>query len=112
MTGRVRYTPEAEQQLNELDEWITAHASTEVASRFVRAIMGHCDDILVFPHAGRRRDDVRPGMQTTTHRNRTTIAYEVAESSGETVVTILGIFHAGQDWETALRPDAYEEQEP
>ena len=111
MTGRIHYTPEAEQQLNQLDEWITEKASADTAQRFVSAILDHIDGILVFPLAGRSRDDVRPGMRTTTYRNRTLVAYEVDESSGEVVVNVLGVFHGGQDWEATLNegqgvPDA------
>jgi toxin ParE1/3/4 len=77
-------------------------ASAITARRFVSAILDHIDGILVFPVAGRARDDVRPGMRTTTFKNRTLIAYEVDESSGELVVNVLGVFHGGQDWEAAL----------
>lgn len=102
MTGRVNYTPEAEQQLNELDDWITRAASGEIARRFVLAILDHIDGILVFPLAGKARDDVRQGMRTSTYQKRTLVAYEVDESSGELVINVLGIFHGGQDWEAVL----------
>ena len=105
MTGRIDYTPEAQQQLNALDDWITEKASRDVAQRFVSAILDYIDSILAFPLAGRARDDVRPGMRTTTFKKRTLIAYEVDESSGELVVNILGVFHGGQDWEAALRDE-------
>jgi plasmid stabilization system protein ParE len=105
MTGRINYTPEAQQQLNALDDWITAKASRDVAQRFVAAILDCIDGILVFPRAGRARDDVRPGIRTTTFKKRTLIAYEVDESSGELVVNVLGVFHGGQDWEAALRDE-------
>ena len=102
MTGRINYTPEAEQQLNELDDWITRAASAEIARLLLLAILDHIDGILVFPFAGKARDDVRPGMRTSTYKKRTLVAYEVDESSGELVVNILGIFHGGQDWEAVL----------
>lgn len=106
MTGRINFTPEAEQQLNELDDWITKVASADIARRFVSAILDHIDGILAFPLAGRARDDVRPGMRTSTCKKRTLVAYEVDESSsGELVVNILGVFHGGQDWENALGED-------
>lgn len=78
MTGRINFTPETRQQLH------------------------HLDAILVFPLAGRARDDVRPGMRTITFKKRTVVAYEVDESSGELMVNVLGVFHGGQDWEAAL----------
>lgn len=105
MTGRINYTPEAQQQLNELDDWITKAASADIARRFVSAILEHIDGILAFPLAGRARDDVRPGMRATTFRKRTLVAYEVDESSNELVIDILGVFHGGQDWEAALGED-------
>ena len=105
MTGRINFTPEAERQLNELDDWIAKAASAEIARRFVSAILDHIDAILVFPLAGRARDDVRPGMRTSTFKERTLIAYEVDESPGELVVNLLGVFHGGQDWEAALRDE-------
>lgn len=102
MTGRIHFTPEARQQLLQLDEWITETASAVTARRFVSAILDHIDRILLFPLAGRARDDVRSGMRTTTFKKRTLVAYEVNESSGELVVNVLGVFHGGQDWEAAL----------
>ena len=105
VTGRIHYTPEAERQLNELDEWIAEKASADIARRFISAMLEHIDGILLFPLAGRDRDDVRPGMRTTTFKRRTLIAYEVVESSGEVVVNILGVFHGGQNWEAALSED-------
>lgn len=68
MTGSITFTPEAERQLNEIDDWITAWASADVARRFVAAILGHIDGIPTFP--GRARDDVRSGMRTTTFRKQ------------------------------------------
>lgn len=108
MTGRIFLTPEAERQLNEIDDWIAASASAEVARHFVSAILDHTDSIATFPFVGRAREDVRPGMRTTTFRKRTLVAYVVEEASGERVVTILGIFHGGQDWEGALHEDQVE----
>jgi toxin ParE1/3/4 len=104
MTGRIHFTPEARQQLHQLDEWITERASAVTARRFVSAILDHIDGILVFPLAGRARDDVRPGMRTSTFK-KTLIAYDVDEATDELVVNILGLFRGGQDWEAALGQD-------
>jgi toxin ParE1/3/4 len=105
MTGRINYTPEAEQQLHDLDESITQAASAEIARGYVSAVMNHIETIVVFPLAGRARDDVRVGMRTTIYRKRTVVAYEVDESTDEVVINILGVFHGGQDWEATLRAD-------
>lgn len=103
MTGRVVYTPEAERQLNHLDGWISDKASPETAHEFVRAVMDHCEAILLFPLAGRDRGDIRPGMRTSTFKERTLVAYAVDYSGDEVVVSVLGVFSGGQDWESALR---------
>lgn len=105
MTGRIIYTPESRQQLRSLDEWIVGSASKDVAQSYVARVIDHIEAILVFPLAGRPRDDLREGIRTTIYKGRTLIAYEVDESAGEPVVTILGVFHGGQNWEAALRAD-------
>jgi plasmid stabilization system protein ParE len=103
MTGRITYTPEAQQHLDDLDRWIADSASPDVAQRFITAVFDHIESIADFPQAGRPREDVRAGVRTTTFRKRTLVAYEVADSGTEVVVNILGVFHGGPDWETALR---------
>jgi len=105
MTGRINLTPEAERQLNELDDWIADQATTDIARRFVSAVLDHIAGILAFPLAGRARDDVRPGVRTTTYKKRTLVVYDVDESPGEVVINVLGIFHGGQHWEPALGED-------
>ena len=99
MTGRISFTPEAERQLNEIDDWITTAANDDVAKRFVSTILHHIDGIVTFPLA---RDGVRPGMRTTTFKKRTVVAYLVDETLGEPVIIVLGVFHGGQDWERVL----------
>lgn len=108
MTGRINYTPEARQQLDDLDEWIAKAASPAVAQQFVRQVLDHVEGILVFPRAGTPRDDIRAGMRTTSYKKRTLIAYDVEDSGSNVVVNIVGVFHGGQDWEAALRGDPSE----
>lgn len=106
MTGRIYLTPEAERQLNEIDDWISSAATPDIARRFVTTVLDHIDGIVIFPLAGRLRDDVRPGMRTTTFKKRTVIAYLMNEESDGPVITVLGVFHGGQDWVHALSTDA------
>lgn len=86
-----------------MDDWLAESSSPEVARRAVEAILDHIDSIPEFPRAGRARDDIRPGLRTTTHKKRTLIAYEVDESSDEIALNILGVFAGGQNWKHALR---------
>ena len=69
VTGRINYTPEAQQQLNALYDWITEKASRDVGQHFVASILDYIDSILIFPLAGRARDDVQPGMRTTNFKS-------------------------------------------
>ena len=101
MTGRFIYSPRAERQLNEINDWITRLASADVARRFLTAVRGHIESLAHFPMAGRAHGDIRPGLRTTTFKKRTVIAYLVDDSDGR-VITILGVFHGGQDWMRAL----------
>lgn len=102
MTGRVHLTPEAIQQLHQLDEWIRQNASAEIARRFVSAVLDHVEGIRQFPLSGRPRDDVRPGLRTTTFKRRTLIAYVVDASGDDVVINVVGVFHGGQDWASSL----------
>ena len=44
---------------------------------------------------------MRPGLRTTNYKKRAVIAFDV---DGE-VVSIIGVFYGGQDYETILQDD-------
>ena len=54
-----------------------------------------------FPHRSKRRDDIRPGLRITNYKGRTVIAFDVAAR----LVSIIGVFYGGQDYETLLQSD-------
>jgi plasmid stabilization system protein ParE len=93
----VIYAPEAEAQLVALFFHIAAVASPEIAARYTDAIVEQCESLKTFPMRGARRDDIRPGLRVFGFR-RLSIPFEV---TGE-VVTILGIFYGGQNFETVF----------
>jgi len=96
----VCFSPEALNQLDELESHIAAAAGSPiVAARYVDAIVDYCEALRVFPHRGTRRDEVRAGLRTLGYRRRATIAFEVTEST----VNILGVYYGGQDYESDLR---------
>jgi toxin ParE1/3/4 len=104
MTGGIHYSPEAERQLDKLDDWIAEASSPETAQRFISAILDHIEKLRTFPLAGRSRDDIRPGLRTSTFKKRTLIVYVVDGSIEDPTIIVVGVFHGGQDWERAL-PD-------
>lgn len=95
------FAPEALAQLESLSDYITQAASPEVALRYTDAIVTYCETLHTMPLRGTRRDDIRPGLRITNHRKRTVIAFSVAKS----VVSILGMYYGGQDYESMLQLD-------
>ena len=100
MTYTVRFAPEAADQLEALYRYIASSASPTVAADYVDAIVAHCEGLAVFPHRGTLRDDIRPGLRTSSYRKRAVIATFVDDEAQQ--VTILGVFYGGQDYDTIL----------
>ena len=100
MTYTVRFAPEAAHQLEALYRYIASSASPTVAADYVDAIVAHCEGLAVFPHRGTLRDDIRPGLRTSSYRKRAVIATFVDDEAQQ--VTILGVFYGGQDYDTIL----------
>jgi len=101
MKYRVVFAPEAEEQLVALYHYIAAESSPEVAARYTEAIITYCESLCTFPYCGVMRDDVRPGLRITHYKRRTVIAFAVDAD----LVSIIGVFYGGQDYETILHDD-------
>lgn len=101
MTHTIHFSPEALQQLYELETHIAAAGAPIVAARYVDWIVDYCENLNTFPHRGTPRDDLRPGLRTLAFRRRVMILFEVAAGT----VNILGVYYGGQDYEAALRDD-------
>ena len=98
------FSPEANEQLVALYEYIAEAASPDIAQNFTEAIVSHCENFLNFAEVGVRRDDIRPNLRLTHFRGRTIIAFTVTEKQ----VVILGVFYGGQHYEAALRQNLFE----
>lgn len=101
MKLRVIFSPEAEEQLADLYQYIASAASSGIAERYVSTIIAYCETLETFPLRGAQRDDIRPGLRITNYKGRTVIAFAVDASQ----VSILGVFYGGQDYVTALQDD-------
>ncbi len=101
MKYRVVFAPEAEEQLAALYRYIASASHAEIADRFTEGIVQFCESLSTFPRRGNRRDDVRPGLRVTHHRKRVVIAFVVDAG----VVSILGVYYGGQDYEAILQDD-------
>lgn len=98
-TYSVVFTPEARDQLAEIYQYVEGESGApDVAAGYTEAIVAYCEGLSTFPLRGRQRDDVRAGLRVTSFRRRVVIAYAVDEGT----VSIIGVFHGGQDYESAL----------
>lgn len=87
--------PRALGDLLGLYDWIAQSADPATALDYTSKVEAYVDRLRDFPHRGTPRDEIEPGMRTILYRRRTVIAYRVMGGD----VVILGVIHAGQDWE-------------
>lgn len=99
----VGFAPEADDQLEALFLHVAGRSSVATAAHYLSAVVQTCERLSMFPHRGVLRDDIRPGLRVTHHKGRTIVAYAVADELRR--VTILGVFHGGQDYAARLSPD-------
>jgi plasmid stabilization system protein ParE len=107
MTCRVVFSPEAEEQLAALYRYIATAASPDIAARYTEAIVSYCETLQTFPRRGALRDDVRPGLRITNYKKRAVIAFDVNAAQ----VSIIGVFYGGQNYETILHDDHFEDDQ-
>ncbi len=93
MTREVIFAPEALADLFKLYDDIALDAGTGRAQSYTDQITAHCLGLMTFPERGTRRDDLRPGLRTTTFRRRVTIAFHITD----TTVTIDRVLYGGRD---------------
>lgn len=101
MQYTVIFTPEAQEQLLALYSYIAAASSPEIAERYTNSIVTYCESLQNFPHRGSYRSDIRPGLRITNYKKRTVIAFAIETE----LVSIIGVFYGGQDYETVLQSD-------
>jgi toxin ParE1/3/4 len=59
-----RLSPEAESDLDELWHYVASNGSVELADRLVDSLTTRFFLLGRYPRAGRRRDDLRPGIRS------------------------------------------------
>ena len=92
MTYRVILTPEAEEHLQELYDYIVLQSFPENAASYVYRLMDALERIAIAPFQGTGRDDIGPGFRTTGFERRATILYVVRAEE----IIIAGIYHGGR----------------
>jgi toxin ParE1/3/4 len=97
----VAFSPEAESQIVGIYEYLADHASPAIAEAYANGIVERCEQLGDMPLVGIAREDIRPGLRTVFFRKRVVIAFAITSR----VVTILGLFYGGQDYESLLREE-------
>lgn len=97
---RVVFTPEAQEQLVAIFQYIADAGAPAAAERYTSGIVNFCERLQSFPHRGTQRNDIRPGLRITNYRGTSVIAFAVDEAA--LMVTIVGVFYGGRDYENVL----------
>lgn len=108
MIFRVVFSPEAEEQLAALYNYVADAASPDIAAAYTESIIRHCESLHTFPLRGVARDDVRPSLRVTHYKKRTIIAFEADMEAR--LVSIIGLYYGGQDYETILCDESDDEE--
>lgn len=101
MALEVVFRPKAEEDLASLYLCIAETSGAVIAVNFIERIEAACLSLADFPNRGLRRDDLAPGLRTTSLERRVTIAYQVLK----TRVEIVTIAYGGRDFESELRDE-------
>ena len=96
MTREVIFAPEALTDLFKFSDYIAAASGAERARNYADRIVATCRNLTTFPERGTRRDDLRPGLRTTTYRRRVIIAFHISA----TQIVIDRILYGGRDLPT------------
>jgi toxin ParE1/3/4 len=91
----VIFSPEAENDLLQIYDFIANAANAERGYRYAERIQNYCLELDIFPARGSPRDDLRPGLRIIGFERRVTIAFHIAAK----IVVIDRIFYAGRDIE-------------
>ncbi|ASG24113.1 type II toxin-antitoxin system RelE/ParE family toxin [Nitrospirillum viridazoti] len=102
MIYRVIFSLQAQEQLAALYRYIADAASPDIAAQYTEAIVSYCERLCAHPYRGTMRDDVRPGLRITNYRKRVVIAFGIEAD----LVSIVGVFYGGRNYEAILRDDA------
>jgi toxin ParE1/3/4 len=99
MKFKIVFTPEAQDDLLELYEYIAERGSPERAMAYIARIEMVCMSLEMIPHRGTLREDLRRGLRVMGFERRVQIAFRVKSKS----VAILRIFYGGRSVERAFR---------
>jgi toxin ParE1/3/4 len=92
------FTPEAQNDLLDLYEYIADRDGPGRALGYITRIEKTCMSLSSLPERGTARDDLRPGLRVIGFEHRVLIAFQVRSDS----VAILRILYGGRSLELAF----------
>ena len=97
-TRRVKIDPDATADLRTLHGWIRLSAAPPTATAYVRRIRDFAASLDIAAERGSPLDEIDPGLRSVPFES-VVLAIRVEDS----VVTVVRVFHASQDWAKLLR---------
>ncbi len=98
MKHRIRWRQTAQDDLDNLYDWIADQAGGETAYEYTQQVKAHVEKLAGLPEWGAARHELGPGVRTIAYRRRTIIAYRVDGN----IVEVLCIFHGGRELRVAF----------
>jgi toxin ParE1/3/4 len=89
---QVSFSPDAEKNLEEIENHIAGKGNAEAAEKVVDEIINRCGELADMPRSGRARDGIAPGVRSATS-GMYVIYYRVHENR----IEILRVWHGSRD---------------
>jgi toxin ParE1/3/4 len=88
----VIFSPRAQDDLGELEEYLAERFSERNAQKYIQRIITACESLAIAPYRGTKHDDIRPGVRSTGFERRVTIYFDVRDDA----IAILYVLYAGR----------------
>ncbi|HNB16754.1 MAG TPA: type II toxin-antitoxin system RelE/ParE family toxin [Candidatus Obscuribacter sp.] len=88
----LEYSPNAERNLVEIENYITDKADAKTADGVVDKVLDRCDQLTDMPRSGKVRDEIADGVRSVTSGNFV-IYYRIRSDK----VEILRVWHGSRD---------------
>ena len=98
---RVILSAEAIADIEVIAAWLTEEASGAVARRYVGRVKASLAKFAFASERGTVRNEIMDGLRVVGILGSASVAFRASEDR----VTILRVFHGGQDWQSALTAD-------
>ncbi|MFP3542610.1 type II toxin-antitoxin system RelE/ParE family toxin [Rhizobium sp. SIMBA_035] len=98
---RLRYHPDATDDLIKIFTLIEHYAGTEIANRKLSEIERATKGLTDFPHKASPRDEVQPGLRVLPAAEKAVICFTVDDADKS--VLILAVGYAGSDWAARVK---------